>query len=248
MKKQIIILAAAVMPFAFISCSKENINTQQARSVTTDPAATLQTGTAPIIKKSTLSALFQFNGNLKDKTGHLADAVPSIAGAAVYTTDRKGVSNSAIQFVGSYGLDIFKVPSEPNSSVAAWVKTAPSTAPADFMFFLYSGSGPNPNFGYGFSNYYGAISTPATTSVSSGVMDYNWHHLVATYDGTDLRFYVDGKYIGKSNNPSNYKSSTITYNVGYMPASAVYWAGCMDDLSFYSRTLSDADVLQLYNL
>ena len=250
MQKQIIILAAAIMPFAFFSCSKESIKTQQANnSATTDEAfATQKPGTIPIIKiKDGLTGMFEFNGNLKEKTGQLADAVPTIPGVTTYTTDRKGMVNKAIRFTGRYGLNILKVPTQPNSSVAAWVKYTSVPAPGVILPFLFSNRGPN--FDQHGTHYAGVIITPVTTSVYSSPMDDNWHHLVATYDGNDLRFYVDGKYIGSSNNPSQYNPYTLTYNVGYMPfINSPLWQGCMDDLSFYSRTLSDADVQQLYNL
>src|SRR5258708_39526195 len=109
MQKQIIILAAAIMPLAFFSCSKESFKTQQANnSATTDEAfATQKPGTMPIIKlKDGLTGMFEFNGNLKEKTGQLADAVPTIPGVTTYTTDRKGMVNRAIQFTGRYGLNI----------------------------------------------------------------------------------------------------------------------------------------------
>ncbi len=77
-------------------------------------------------------------------------------------------------------------------------------------------------------------------------MDNNWHHLVATYNGTDLKFYVDGKYVGNSTNPNQFQPYTLTYNVGYTPFPEPYWQGCIDDLCFYSRTLSDVDVQARY--
>jgi hypothetical protein len=66
--------------------------------------------------------MFEFNGNLKDKTGQLVDAKPNVPGGANYTTDRKGVLNKAILFTGRYGLDILNVPIQINSSVAVWVR------------------------------------------------------------------------------------------------------------------------------
>jgi hypothetical protein len=70
---------------------------------------------------------------------------------------------------------------------------------------------------------------------------------VATYDGSDLRFFVDGKFVGSSNNPVNFAPFTATYTVGYAYLSN-NWEGCMDDLSFYNRTLSDVEVGQLFNM
>ncbi|HEV8286861.1 MAG TPA: LamG domain-containing protein [Chitinophagaceae bacterium] len=252
MKKQIIILAAVITPLAFFSCSKEKIETQQMNN--SEPISEL--AFKPVIKpgidlKTGLSALYQFDGNLKDKTGQLGDAVANIGGADNYTDDRKGNANSAIKFNGRYGLDIFKVPLTFNSTVAAWVKydaISPSTN------YFATSEGLMPDFVQDNDNYWGVVSTPATSGVPSGPIDDNWHHLVATYDGNDLKFYVDGSFIGSSLNPCPLalpQGATVNYQVGYLTPvggkiPSCVWYGSMDDLRFYARILSDVDIQALY--
>jgi len=251
MKKQMIILAAVITPLAFFSCSKEKIETQQTKN--SEP--TSEFAFKPVIKpsvdlKTGLSALYEFDGNLKDKTGQLGDAVANIAGADNYTVDRKGNANSAIKFNGRYGLDIFKIPLTFNSTVAVWVKydaIAPSTN------YFGKSEGIMPDFAQDNDNYWGVVSSPATSGVPSGSMDDHWHHLVATYDGYDLKFYVDGSFIGTSPNACPLAlpvGATVNYQVGYLvppggniPSSV--WYGTMDDLRFYARILSDADIQAL---
>ncbi|HJS53998.1 MAG TPA: LamG domain-containing protein [Chitinophagaceae bacterium] len=252
MKKQMIILAAVVTPLAFFSCSKEKIETQQPND--SEPISGL--AFKPIIKPVVdltkgLSAMYQFDGNLTDNTGQLKDAVANISGADNYTEDRKGNANSAIKFNGRYGLEIFKVPLTLNSTLAAWVKydaLSPSTN------YFATSQWLMPNFAQDNDNYWGIVSTPVTSGVPSGPMDDNWHHLVATYDGKDVRFYVDGSFIGSSNNPCSIaipQGSWVNYQVGYrtpqgskIPTSV--WYGRMDDLRFYARVLSAFDILTLY--
>lgn len=251
MKRQMIILAAVVTPLAFFSCSKEKVETQP-----TNDSEPISGAFKPTIKpvvdlKKGLSAMYQFDGNLKDHTGQLGDAVANISGADNYTDDRKGNANSAIRFNGRYGLEIFKVPMTVNSTLAAWVKydaLSPSTN------YFATSQWLMPNFAQDNNSYWGAISTPATTGVSAWPIDDNWHHLVASYDGHDLRFYVDGSFIGSSNNPISNpwpQGVTVDYQVGYLtpqgskiPVSV--WYGRMDDLRFYSRVLSAFDILTLY--
>jgi Concanavalin A-like lectin/glucanases superfamily len=252
MKKHFFILAAAIAPLAFFSCSKEKIETQQ----TNNSEPVNEFAFKPVIKpvvdlKSNLSALYAFDGNLKDITGQLGDAIANINGADNYTDDRKGNANSAIKFNGRYGLDIFKVPLTFNSTVAAWVKydaIAPST-----NYFVTS-EGLMPDFAQDNDNYWGVVSTPATSGVPSGPMDDHWHHLVATYDGNDLKFYVDGNYIGSSLNPCPLalpQGATVNCQVGYLTPvggkiPTCIWYGTMDDLRFYTRILSSADIKALY--
>jgi hypothetical protein len=253
MKKHIIILAAAITPLAFISCKKEKIETQQTESATNEIAF------KPIIKppidiKSNLEGMYQFDGNLKDQTGQLADAVATNNWPAVfYTDDRKGNANSAIRFTGRYGLNIFKVPLTYNTTVAAWVKY---DAIASSTNYFVTSEGLMPSFAQDNDNYWGIVWTPGSSGVPSGPMDNNWHHLAASYDGNEIKFYVDGSFIGSSLNPSNIAlpwGATVNYEVGSntplggkVPTSV--WLGSLDDLRFYTRVLSSADINALYQL
>jgi hypothetical protein len=250
MKKQMIILAAVVTPLAFFSCSKEKVETPQTNDSEPTSGAFKPTIKPVVDLKKGLSAMYQFDGNLKDHTGQLGDAVANISGADNYTDDRKGNANSAIRFNGRYGLEIFKVPLAVNSTLAAWVKY---DALSPLNYFATS-EGLLPNFAQDNDSYWGANSTPATSGVQAWPIDDNWHHLVASYDGHDLKFYVDGSFIGITNNPISIpwpQGSWVNYQVGYLtpqgskiPVSV--WYGRMDDLRFYSRVLSAIDILTLY--
>jgi len=146
-------------------------------------------------------------------------------------------------------------PSGENFSVAAWVKYDPSTAPVPTNFFIKSDA-VSPWFAQDGSEYKGVISTPNTSNVSSGIIDGHWHYLAATYDGTTLKFYVDGSYMGNSLNNAGgvYPPGfTVNYQVGYttFPFTkdiASVWYGSVDDLRFYSRVLAATEVQKLYNL
>jgi len=257
MKKQIMILAGAIMPLAFFSCSKEKFETQETNKSMENAAAINTSVQKPesmffVSLNKNLEGLFEFDGNLKDKTGKLGDAVASINGADNYTDDRKGNLNSAIKFNGRYGIDIFKVPLSINTSAAAWVKFDSISVSTNYFVRAQWLS---PDFVQENNTLWGVISTAATSGVASGPLNDQWHHLVATYDGTDLKFYVDGSYIGTSQNKypgAPYpKGSTVNYQAGYttFPGTKTIssvWHGSIDELRFYSRTLSDADVQALY--
>jgi len=248
MKKHIIIFAAAITPLAFFSCRKEKIEGRTDNTTLNEvafrpvnkPAANLDSG---------LVGRYEFDGNLKEYSGKLADAVASISGADNYTADRKGNGNRAIKFNGRYGLEISKVPLNFNTSVAVWVKydaISPST-----NYFAKGDQGIMPDFSQHNDNYWGVVSTPATSGVPSGAMDNHWHHLVATYDGSELKLYVDGSFIGSSLNPCPLAlpvGATTHYQLGYWTQVGSVWYGGMDDLRYYTRVLSAADVKALYKL
>jgi hypothetical protein len=249
MKKHIIIFAAAITPLAFFSCSKEKIETTQKDNSLNEFA--FKPIFKPIINlDSGLVGRYEFDANLKEYNGKLADAVPNIPGYDTYTVDRRGATNSAIHFTGRYGVDISKVPLSSNMSVSLWAKYDNTWQPDNYFLWNFSLS---PQFGQFYvDNFCGVITTPQTTGVPSGSLDDNWHHLVATYDGKTLTYYVDGKLVGSILN--QYQGvpipATVDYQVGYTTLNfskviASTWFGSMDDLRFYTRILSAQEVKAL---
>jgi Concanavalin A-like lectin/glucanases superfamily len=245
MKKQIFLIAVMFSAILF-SCSKEKIETPKTSESPAPiglPNTAGQKAIPPSLNQN-LEGLFQFDGNLLEQTGKL-NAQASTAGADIYTEDRKGVPNSAIKFMGRYGLITDSVPTPTNCSVAAWVKY---DSPKIENWFVYGLLG----FGQSYDQYVGYVSTPATTGVLSGPIDDHWHFLVTTYDGQYIRFYVDGNFVGNQFNPGTFNSGPgnpgSTFWIGGDVLGTGFWLGAMDDLRFYSRTLSDKDVTKLYNL
>jgi hypothetical protein len=247
MKKHIIILAAAITPLAFFSCSKEKIETQQTNNSTPNEFA-FKPVIKPIINlDSGLDGKFEFNGNLLDKNGQLKAVVFNSPYKPLYTADRKGAPDAAIQFNGAYGLVIDNVPNDTSTSVAAWVRY--EGYPTNGNVAVVEGS-----WSLSFmqlENTYQAASWNGISGqyVISGPIDRTWHHLVATRDASILKFYIDGTLVGTSPTPAGggpaaaFSQFVIGFgwNAGYQ-----YWNGSMDDLCFYGRTLSYADVQALY--
>jgi hypothetical protein len=251
MKKQIFILAAAITPLAFFSCSKEKLEPQTGNTAPNEFAF------KPIFKPvinldSGLVGRYEFDANLKEYAGKLGDAVATTFGADNYVDDRKGNRYSAIKFNGRYGLDIFKVPLNVNMSASAWAKYDFS-AGVSTNYFVWADGG-SPAFAQEFDSYSGVINVNGTTGVQDWPVDDHWHHLVGTYDGNRLKFYVDGSYIGTSININQWlpypDGANFNYQVGYRPAGgknfASVWHGTLDDLRVYTRVLSDAEVKALY--
>jgi hypothetical protein len=249
MKKQFLVLAAIFTTVAFISCSKENISAEQ--STNSDEVATAavrqeRNGSVSTGPVRSLEGLYEFNGNLKEKTGKLADGIPTIASVVGYTKDRNGFPNKAILFSGRYGVKIPGVPCQSSMSVAVWIRYGNVNSP---LQHVVNSASAGPTLSHETNKYLGIISTPATTSVVSPPMDNKWHHLVATYDANELKFYVDGNYVGNSINPiTPWGGSAFPYYLAYYPSVNLMWQGALDDLRFYSRTLTASEVQAIYNL
>jgi hypothetical protein len=248
MKKQLSILVTTFTIVALVSCSKQKIETQQPDNFEEVATAKKPGGGnsfTPVSNKGLLGR-FEFNYNLKDATGQLADGVPTV-NRVLYTTDRKGVADKAIRFNAAYGVDIFDVPSTPDgASVSLWIKH--DTIPAEFwavVLFNFKGFGIQQLQQIFFCNYWNNLDNQQ--NVSAYPIDKKWHHFAITRDNTSMNLYVDGIFIGSSPTPSGVGgySPLDIYHVGYGGSS--FWKGSIDDLRFYGRVLSADEINTLAN-
>jgi len=251
MKKNILIFATAIITVAFVSCSKEKIETQTIDQPTEEAVTSNKGSLVPIFINPLnvgLLGRYEFNSTLKDTTGKLPDAVSTL-NRVIYTTDRKGVANRAIRFNAAYGLNILGVPLDTNESISVWVKKEAYAGDYHISFVEGSHSLTLHQFedkfqGAGWNGINGQY-------VISGSQDNNWHHLVVTRDKVSLKFYIDAVLIGSSPTPAGYipPANTSDYGIGYgYNLGYKYWKGSMDDLRIYKRVLSTSDIVKLKNL
>ena len=101
---------------------------------------------------------------------------------------------------------------------------------------------------------YGIYSGGFTYVVSpASYNDGKWHHVVATQNGTVMVLYVDGVQVGTTTAAGNPQAYDGYWRVGYdslatwgaVPTS-YYFNGNLDEVGIWSRALSAAEVLQLY--
>jgi hypothetical protein len=76
---------------------------------------------------------------------------------------------------------------------------------------------------------------------------HRWYYLVLTYDGTEMKFYVDGQLHDSTilnNNISTYDSD---FNIGYDSWYQTYFKGKVDEIRVWNIALTKADIESLYN-
>jgi hypothetical protein len=102
-------------------------------------------------------------------------------------------------------------------------------SPGNIEFFVYIGG-------------WQAVTFPVDTSFN-GV----WHHLAGTYDGSQIKLYVDG--VLRDTKP--YKGAIATnaaiVSIGSDSGTRRYCDGRIDDVRIYNRALSMADIMKLAN-
>ncbi len=198
-----------------------------------------------------LVAYYPFNGNTNDESGNNNNGV---ANGGVLTADKNGNANKAFQFNGSNFIKVTNSPSlsgiSTTFSISAWIYNAQPEVYVvcksayngpDMQFRLYADPG-----GVHFANFNKAADFNNTLNPVN-----SWKHIVITSDGNLAKCYVNGVLVNTTsfhNDPSVGNNSTEMY-LGADPHNATeFFTGKLDEIRIYCRVLSDAEVLQLYNL
>jgi hypothetical protein len=83
----------------------------------------------------------------------------------------------------------------------------------------------------------------ASLSLKSG----QWYFIVATYDGSKMKLYIDGALVKQSNRSGNLQSSKASVFVGRQPGKSGYWKGDIDHVAVFGNVLTADDIQSLYD-
>ncbi|MBN2507940.1 MAG: immunoglobulin domain-containing protein [Verrucomicrobia bacterium] len=172
-----------------------------------------------------------------------------------------GESNGALQFGGSNYVEV------PHSaslganlangfSVATWIRSAvPLTASANTYrmlekensFFLLQGDGNTNNLGVG---GVAVLVKKGGANLAVGVGEAlaadRWYHVAATYDGVNVRIYLDGDLKGMRAvaAPIDTPSQPLHLGADYMASGSgqKYLNGAMDEVGIWERALQAVEV------
>jgi hypothetical protein len=170
-----------------------------------------------------------------------------------------GVRGKGLEFNGGYinlGEDVFSEVKE-NITISAWVKPATT---GSFMGIVMLGAevydtyalyvDPD-NSGIGWST---AGTDPTSwyhiTEVPD-LYDGEWHHLAVTYDGAEKVIYLDKEIVG-TEAATGEISSGSGYNLLIGAGRDVHvldllYSGSLDEVRIYNSTLTDTEIVQLYD-
>ncbi|MFZ0034844.1 MAG: LamG domain-containing protein, partial [Sedimentisphaerales bacterium] len=75
-----------------------------------------------------------------------------------------------------------------------------------------------------------------------------WHHVAGTYDGTQLRLYVDGKLVTSIMRTGVIATTTFTVSIGRnSEATGRLFNGTIDDVRIYHGALPTSEIVKLAN-
>jgi len=98
-----------------------------------------------------------------------------------------------------------------------------------------------------------SVFSPTTSAISAWCEDTDsiasgWHHLATKWDGASLyEIWLDGEQINNcSNAPPQPKWNNRIENIGAGSQPSEYFTGKIDEVLMYDRSLSDAEIIDLY--
>jgi hypothetical protein len=230
--KNFIIASVIILIVIFLGC--EGIPTTE--PVTTDPVEVSSDG---------LIAYYPFDGNANDSSGNSYD------GVITNVTTSEGYKGQSIYFNGiDSRIDVKEAVINNGSkfTISMWIKLAdnPSLSSNDCCYFLFFG-------GYGVwteGNNIGLAVWSGPTNSAGGPIDHNvWTHFTGTYDGTNIRSYINGVLTETTEWLKNaqYSQGKYPITIGFSEDAFREYRlkGSLDELRIYDRVLTDGEIQKL---
>jgi len=225
------------------------------------------------IPSNGLVAWYPFNGNANDFSGNNLNA--NVIGATL-TNDRNNEASNAYDFdyvnaiFGLQNDEIFvpysSLMNVSNITVSVWINP---------RSYFWSGDSANPNSTI-INRYQNTYSTPSGgswgitfnetsvtgfivgsngNSIGSSVVSNNalalnqWHHLVMTYNGTQIKLYVNGNLASTQNYSGLMNiAGNSGISIGESNQANGYWShtnGKIDDIGIWDRALTEEEIMGL---
>ncbi|NCY21962.1 DUF5011 domain-containing protein, partial [bacterium] len=197
-----------------------------------------------------LVAYYPFNGNAKDESGNgnhgtvtSAILANSLSGktASAYWFDginSRIVTKNAFTFGSAFTASVWIKP----ESVAAWGTIL------DCRTGVNAGLGLEINNAVSFTTSNG--SSYSLLYSSSSLATGSWVHVVAVYDGSQKRVFINGKLSATADYATALLPSADPFVIGdrgaTTPVASSQFCGTIDDVRMYDRALSPAEVGQIY--
>jgi hypothetical protein len=207
-----------------------------------------------------LVGYWPFNGNANDQTPNGNNGTVN---GATLTTDRFGNSNSAYDFDGISNYitvldnNVFNM---QNFTISTWVKNS-STAPTVLArYILNKGcNSPSPSFRLYYQNdgiqqeYVSDCWVPNRVFQNGPSTNNLWTNIIYSYDGQNLKMYVDGVLFGTTNQSGSLTNNNNPMYIGCTnatnncPQLSSFFAGKIDDIGIWNRALSQQEITNMYN-
>jgi hypothetical protein len=125
---------------------------------------------------------------------------------------------------------------QPAAVGSAWRTVLLKEQPGNLIYALYAGDGAGRPASHIFTNADRGISGTTATPVGT------WAHLATTYDGANLRLFVNGTQVATRAQTGNIRTSTGALRIGGNNVWAEWFSGLIDEVRVYNRALTAAEI------
>ncbi|HUS26337.1 MAG TPA: LamG-like jellyroll fold domain-containing protein [Nevskiaceae bacterium] len=201
-----------------------------------------------IINLTGLVASYNFDEGsgttLTDRTGN--SHAGTISGATWSTTGKYGKAlsfdgtNDWVTVADANDLDLtnamtFEAWVKP-SSVTSWRTVLMKEKSGGMAYGLYAASGNSK------ASFYGNVTSDVAANGTANTSTTAWTHLAGTYDGANLRLYVNGTLVATKALSGNLATTTGVLRIGGNAAWGEYYKGLMDDIRIYNKVLTATEI------
>ena len=215
----------------------------QSSSFCTSLSGSLQNG---------LVGYWPFCGNANDDSGN---GNHGTVNGATLTSDRFGNLNSAYSFDGNDFIKVLSNSSiQPTNSISfsCWIFLTNSSNGGTFFTKNLSDGINSYAFERGGNNNFGVSMSGSSSLMNNNPVNLNsWNFLMCTYDGVEIKFYLNGALVESvsSNLTLTYSPNNLFIGVSNDPAifASLFYTGKLDDIGIWNRALTQQEITQLYN-
>jgi|9_EtaG_2_1085328.scaffolds.fasta_scaffold00168_6 hypothetical protein len=199
-------------------------------------------------------ALYSMDYDASDAGGYY-DGTPSNVifgvGGQINTAARLDGSAVAADIVlGSSFISAFDVANKSFSLWFKWDGSNPGSNGYGMPFFMNGTGLSNGRIGVQITNSNGTITAYSGTAGSnptSTISANTWYHFALVVSGSSYKAFLNGSSIGTATNNNGVDSGTQTASIGSWFSSNYYFCGDIDQVRFFSKSLSDDEVNTLWN-
>jgi len=190
-----------------------------------------------------LVALYKLDGNADDGSGNGFNG--TVNGAPTYVTGKDGQAirlNGTTDYVvvGSVGIS-----GAASRTISGWVKPDTLTLTDWTNIFGFTSAVGTNDLSFdmnkrGGENQYCIHVYGWERNIME--IDLEWHHLAATYDGTTIAWYGDGRLLASEDHVLNTEDNV---QMGKRANNEAYWPGSVDEVHIYNQALSAEEIAWL---
>ena len=229
---------------------------ESARSVVS--AVVINPLNPPVDLVSDLILFYRMDGNITDESGNNINGTV-LGGPSFYSSDRNGNENAALNigpgaYVDAGNPEAFNALTN-QVTISMWVRQTQSFFGSQTpLLNKWGGTGIYMALdGFNASNPQNPVRWRINGSnflnSNTNVPLLQWHHIVCTYNGAQLRIYQNGVLTGTLNQTGNIPGTGNNLQIGRQSngLGAIDFRGDLDQVRVYARALNQSEVSTLFN-